>query len=233
MKISDYFGLFSQYPIELISSQNPFEDYFIFDFKIPQGLSWKAGEHAAFIFPKDQIDGKYFRAFSFASSPREGILKIATRSGKNVSSFKQKLIAMKAGDTMTLRGPVGWMRLQDESTPVVLIGGGVGITPFRAILKEVEGQNNRKFELLYSANGNFLFQTEISELAKKSNDILVHFVTKREEFNQILDEQKRFYENDAYYFISGSPSMIKAIRKNLKNFGIKRKQILTDPFFGY
>ena len=68
---------------------------------------------------------------SYYAAPGEGVLKIATRISDSPSSFKENLRNLKEGDTIALRGPLGWFKLRDTSEPIIFITGGIGITPIR------------------------------------------------------------------------------------------------------
>ena len=71
-------------------------------------------------------------------------MQIATKIGDNPSSFKHHLKNLTPGDRVQLRGPFGWFKIQDQSSPIIFIAGGVGIAPIRALLKELEEQKSRE-----------------------------------------------------------------------------------------
>ena len=232
MKLSDFRGLFRKTDIRLIRlTQHP-NDQYEFDFESGDLKPWQAGEHAAFTFPDKQVKGKKFRGFSIASILEEGILKIATRIGDNPSSFKAHMRAMIPGDIIRLRGPFGWFTLQDEHSPVVMIAGGIGITPIRAFMKEFEKGNKRSVSLIYSAKGDHLFKDELKAIADKDPQIKAGFVHTKEEVNKLINKNVTAYGPSAYYYISGKIPMIRSLIKKLRSKGIPRKQIITDPFFG-
>ena len=88
--------------------------------------------------PDAMYRGKKWRAFSVASVPEEGYILIGTRTHGNISSFKENLIGMSAGDKVKVIGPFGWLVKKDDTSPIVFIAGGVGITPVRALIKQLE-----------------------------------------------------------------------------------------------
>ena len=99
------------------------------------GLTWVPGEHGIFTLPSKKIEGRKYRLFSIASIPEEGFILLGTRTGKEISSFKQALLTMKPNEKVALRGPFGWLKIQDETSPIVMFANGVGIALIRALLK--------------------------------------------------------------------------------------------------
>jgi NAD(P)H-flavin reductase len=233
MRISDFKGIFKKSEITLINKENTGLDYWQFDFKIDKGYDWEAGEHGAFIIKKPKIKGKSFRAFSVASIPEEGFLRIITRTGKNVSNFKQALLDFEKGAKMTLIGPFGWFKLPSKPAPIIIIVGGVGFAPARALLKRLENEPCYPTKLLYISNDIYLCKEEIAKIADSNNVIEVSYFSDKDILMNNIKEITSTYGNDAYYYISGSPTMIKGIKKSLKSFGIKRNRQVSDPFFGY
>ena len=168
-----------------------------------------------------------------ATIPDEGFLQINTRTGEKPSSFKQGLINLKPGDRMSVGGPFGWFTLQDEESPIVMIAGGVGITPVRALLKELEKGNRRQVDVLYSAEGYYLFEEDICQLVEKDENINLHLTSGIAETQEKIREMAEKYSNRAWYYISDNMNMIKGTKKFLTSTGVKGKRLISDPFLGY
>lgn len=233
MKISDFKGIFKKSEITLVNKENIALDYWQFDFKIDKGYEWEAGEHGAFIIKKPKIKGKKFRAFSIASIPEEGFLRIITRTGSKTSNYKQALINFQSGDKMVLIGPFGWFKLPSQPAPLVIIVGGVGFAPARSLLKRLEKENNYPTKLLYISNDIYLHRTELDNIAANNKNISISYYSDRESLTKSIEDYALTFTNKAFYYISGSPAMIKGNKKLLRLFGIKRRRMVSDPFFGY
>ncbi len=233
MKLSDFKGIFHKSSAFFESAENVHGDYYIIKLKPQPNISWRPGEHAAFTLPGAGVKGKKWRAFSIASIPGEGVILIGTRTGKTPSSFKQHLINMKKGDKVNIYGPLGWFVFQDDTSPMVLIASGVGITPIRALLKELEKGSKRRVEIIHAARGYHLFEDELKSIAKKNDKIRLCLTANRELTGEAVTKLAQRYGSNAYYYISGSRKVIKSIRKTIKSAGINRGRIITDPFFGY
>jgi len=82
------------------------------------------------------------RAYSFSSLPRDGEVSFLIRNvpGGLMSSFLTGLA--KAGDSMTLAGPLGSFYLREIRRPLLLLAGGTGLAPFTAMLEKIAEQGS-------------------------------------------------------------------------------------------
>jgi ferredoxin-NADP reductase len=89
-------------------------------------------------------------AYSLAGSPEESrnsvFLAIKVRG-----DFSQRASKLKPGDVLNLQGPFGRFVLPEGDAHLVFLAGGIGITPFRSMLRHVLATNSeRKVTLIYS-----------------------------------------------------------------------------------
>lgn len=90
-----------------------------------------------------QVPGsEHSRAYSFSSLQRGGEVSFLIRNvpGGLMSSFLTSLA--KAGDNMTLAGPLGSFYLRDIRRPLLLLAGGTGLAPFTAMLERIAEQGS-------------------------------------------------------------------------------------------
>ena len=233
MKLSDLRGIQNKSTATIISIENPFDDYYTIALETEPGFSWEAGKHGILTLPEKKIEGKKFRGFSFASIPSEGKLILGTRTGKAKSSYKAALLSMNAGEKVQLRGPMGGFVIQDQTSPMVLIASGVGITPYRALLKALEHDISRPIELVYASRQYYLFGDEIQIIADANSKIKIHKTHDTAETKAKIESLVKKYSNTAYYYISGAPSMIQSTKKDIKAQGVRAKRIISDEFLGY
>lgn len=233
MKLSDFKGIKNKSTATVISVENRYGDYWVVKLKPDSEITWRPGEHAVYSFSDKGVTGKKWRAFSVASIPEEGYIMIGTRTGTVTSSFKQKLINLSKGDKVNVRGPFGWFLIQEDKLPVVMIAGGVGITPIRALVKELEKDFDRDVELVFSSKEHHLFSEEFLKLEAIESKLNLSLTETSEETISKIIELAAEKGNDAYYYVSGNMKMIKSTRKLLKSQGIKGSRIINDPFLGY
>jgi len=228
----DYMGVIWRRTLVLQEVVQESDEIFSFIFKPKHPVRWKAGQHGIFMFKNTAIAGKFWRAFSIASSSHEGVIRISTIIKQEPSDFKKHLRALSVGDEIFMHGPFGEFHTSASISRIVGIAGGIGITPFRALLKDIASGviAETKLTLIYSSMGPYTFKEEIEVLAQHPG-IEVIYTKTPEEVNAALDAQVATHGNSACYFISGSPGMINAIRTTLKSKGIRR--IVNDSFKGY
>ncbi|MCI4343179.1 MAG: FAD-dependent oxidoreductase [Thermoplasmata archaeon] len=120
------------------------------------------------------------RSFSLSSSPTETD-RISVTCKITDTPFKQALSRLETGAPAEVYGPLGSF-LFDGSRPSVFIAGGIGISPFRGMLKFASdtGDTSPK-RLLYSARvpEELVFRNELDEFARASPQVQVHYTVTR------------------------------------------------------
>ena len=229
----DYFGAIKSQQIVLKETIDEGNDIYSFIFTLTRPTLWKTGQHAVFRFPEETMAGRNWRPFSVASSPHEGTIRIGTICVNEPSPFKQKLRSLKPGDTLTMNGPFGEFYVSNKDTQLVGVAGGIGITPFRALLHDIaHGHLDTPITLIYAAKpGAHTYKDEFDRYLTMTDKIQIYYVSERQEVADTLDSLISEHGNTASYFISGAPRMIDGIRTTLEEHGITR--IVNDPFKGY
>ena len=120
-----------------------------FRFKRPRSFTFKAGQ---FLMVRVEIGGApLVRCYSITSAPScRDYVEISVRSQGLVSRHLHATLRPKT--TIDLRGPGGTFVYPEGSAPLVLIAGGIGITPLLAMVRHgIEAQPQRSITLLLSA----------------------------------------------------------------------------------
>lgn len=138
-------------------------------------VDWLPGQYFYYTLPKLKEDDPRgaTRQFTIASSPTEkGVLRLTTRFPKNMSGFKKTLLTLKKGDTIEGDGPSGIIKFDETQKDIehVFLAGGVGITPFRSMIKfNIDKKQNIKMHLIYSNSfaDVITFRDELQVWAKK------------------------------------------------------------------
>lgn len=230
----DISPIFKKRALSLVESYKESDDVYTFIFENEKDLYWKAGQHGVFSIIHKKIE-KPTRPFSVASDPSENIVKITMEIGDNPSEFKKAMLELKQGMKISMRGPIGPMHKSDNN-PALLIAGGIGITPFRAIVKDAEKRGNestKQLHLLYmDSRASFIYQTELDEIAKNTS-LRVNYLTSRDDLYQEIDSFTSKYRNTGTYYLAGSKSMVDSISTYLKSINISKRNIKKDAFIGY
>lgn len=194
------------------------------------GLEWLAGQNQAYVLPQaGETEAENQRWFTISSPPTAGTINISTRITDSV--FKQTLDALQPGDTVerhTINGSFTW---EDETdTPVVLVAGGIGITPFYSILLErhAVGKSLNATLLYFNRDDQIPFQAELEQLVEQHEELSIHYVTGPVSAEKILELAPQAKEQATY--LSGPEPMVMAVGTELSKQGVPVKQ---DEFPGY
>lgn len=207
-----------------------------FIFKADRKLNYLAGQYMEWTLPHLNPDSRGVRRyFTLASSPSEEFLKIGIKFYPNASSFKRKLVDFKIGEGISAGQLSGEFTLPNPlSVKVCFIAGGIGITPFRSMVKYMlEKAEKRDIVLLYSNKTEAdICYRDIFDSAKDLGVKIVYVVTDKVGFidEPMIKRQVPDFK-DRIFYISGPHSMVDAFEKTLKGLGVKN--IKVDFFPGY
>ncbi|NOY59338.1 MAG: FAD-dependent oxidoreductase [Calditrichaeota bacterium] len=210
----------------------------------PAGMDFIAGQNVniklAELFYEDKKGPR--RPFTIASSPQESELIIATRM--TGSGFKKTFAEMPLGSEIECVGPNGKFYLDDDSTDIVFIAGGIGITPFRSmILDAVATKKSVPMVLLYS-NANIeraAYHNLFAQLGESLPDLTyIPTMTHSENWggetaridSEFLKKKVTDIENKDYY-LCGPPGMVNAIKEMLLQQNIPAARVRFETFWGY
>ncbi len=220
-------------PILVIRQQLESSDVTTIYFERPIDFFYEAGDWIDINF--DDASYRGGKTYSLSSSPTESQLAITFRHG--ISPLKRRLQSVQPGDRLyiTQYGNDYGFHLQDNRSSV-LIAGGIGIAPFRSMLKEqadLKGKND--VQLLYFYRGNdALFKTEL-EAWKKVLPLEIYYIQtdtlKRKERQKIFNDV--MWPDAHHYFIAGPVGMVESTEHMLIAMGISAKDIRIDSFGGY
>lgn len=195
------------------------------------GLTWIAGQAQAYVLAAaGQSEDEQQRWFTIASAPSESAIHISTRV--TASRFKQTLNAMRPGDRIVAHSLEGDFTWEDASaTPVVLVAGGIGVTPFRSILLERQSRNRPLAATLLYFNrpGEIPFQRELDELTRRHSSFSMRIIEgERITAERILELAPE--SRDRVLYLSGAEPMVESVGAALRERGVDVKQ---DWFPGY
>ncbi len=217
-----------------------------FIFKPDQKIAYLPGQYLEWTLPQDKTDSRGNRRyFTLASSPTENNLRIGVKFYSNSSSFKKTLfnknsqiVASQLSGEFTLP--------KDLNKKLVFIAGGIGITPFRSMLKYlIDTGESRDITLFYS---NKLFQDivykEIFEQAKSLGVKIIYTLTDQENIPQgwngevgyITKEMiQKYLPNfkEYFFYLSGPHSLVMAFEETLSQLAVNKDHIKVDFFPGF
>jgi ferredoxin-NADP reductase len=231
--------------LEFVRRQHEADDVVSFFFRPDRPLAHEAGEFLELSLPHPSADSRGIsRCLTIASAPSEPLLQFSTRVGPTPSTFKQALCDLRPGDVVAATGPMGDFVYAEDGAPVVLIGGGIGITPFRSMLLDLATRAARPAaSLLYSnASADIPFRAEFDALRPGWPELrLVYTVTRpsagwRGATGRIDAEVIAHYVSDlaeSRFFVCGPAAFTEAVVDALERLGVSAAQITQEEFPGY
>lgn len=225
------------------------KDTFDFVFPLEKQFAYLPGQFMEFTLEHKKPDDRGSRRyFTLASSPTERDLRIGVKFYDRSSSYKQELSKLSAQKAIVAASLAGDFVLpHNPNGKYVFMAGGIGITPFRSMLKYlIDTKRAMDIILIYSNKTiDEIAYLDVLEDAKKIVGLQVHFVlTEAEQVPPDLkgsvgriDESFIKYEITDYknrtYYISGPHAMVAAYKATLERCHIPQLQIKTDYFPGF
>lgn len=143
-------------------------------------ISYQAGQWVYLHLLNEQGESIAKGAFSMASAPSEGSEELVFGI-KLYGRLTQAFSMMKPGDAIGVQGPFGVFTLpKEQTTPMVFIAGGIGITPFRSLIREaLTRSSSTPIALIWVDRtwDNLLYHHEFEAWAKASNGQFVYHPT--------------------------------------------------------
>jgi ferredoxin-NADP reductase/nitrite reductase/ring-hydroxylating ferredoxin subunit len=219
-------------------------------------LDYTAGQFAFFDIGGVSNDPKGpIRHFTIASSPTEDFIMISTRIRD--TPYKKRLSSLEEGAKVKVRGPEGKFVLhEDYSKAAVLLSGGIGVTPFRSMIKYATDKQLPLKINMFDSNrdqANILYKNEFDECLNTNRNLkIIYTITAAEEQGQapsssswkgergiinktILTKFLTTSElNNSVFYVCGPPGMLKAMQNLLQDdLHIPKERIKVEEFTGY
>lgn len=220
--------------LTLAEKENLVDNIWAFRFTPTQPTTWIPGQFIRVELDHDSPDDEGTkRFFTISSAPYDKIVQITTRVTN--STFKQALAALPIGGVLPMiKEPDGDFVWQDSDKPLVLVAGGIGITPFRSILKQ-RAHDNKPLNatLIYSGRDeNLPFKDEFNGWAAEHPEFIVKYVIgERLTAEKIAELQPTI--NESFVYVSGPEPMVETIGHQLKTAGLLDSQLQQDFFPNY
>lgn len=204
---------------------------------VAEPFAWHAGQYVDVM-----LSGGRRRSFSLANPPHDAmLLELHVRRSSRGEFTTQVFESMTEGTLLRIEGPLGQLTYRDGSGGVILVGGGTGYAPMKAILRHVLEQGiPRRVTLFWGAR----------EAADLYEDGWLRDLAAREarfEYVPVLSQGPALPEGstglvheavlarpgllaDGDVYAAGPPEMIAALREQLVRLGVDPARIVFDSF---
>jgi ferredoxin-NADP reductase len=228
---------------KVVSKKNIAENTLLVEFEPEERLIYQPGQYLVLnlIVPKYTDEGGSTRIFSIVSCANEKRVAIATRISD--SAFKRSFQELSIGEMVEIKSVGGKFTLPNPDREIVMIAGGIGVTPFISMIRAGLKQDKAYRILLFYSNRTFessAFLDELRGLAAANERFrLVLTMTREKDWNGEkgrIDEEflERYVKEpkDALFMIVGPSDMVKDVASLLAGIGVPQEQILSESFGG-
>lgn len=208
-----------------------------FIFESDEQINFSPGQYLQFTLPHNNPDNRGIkRYFTIASAPSEGVIQITTRFAEKSSSFKAALRAIQPGHIIQTGPPSGDFTYPNPTHPAVFIAGGIGITPYRSVLVELDSKGiDAPVTLLYANRTNDIaFKDLFDQMAAKHPSFKVIYIIDPEKLDADYIRKHVPDLTVPRFYMSGPESMVEAFSKMfISELNISRDRLEHDFFPGY
>lgn len=198
----------------------------------PDGLTFIPGQAADISINKPEWKEE-IRTFTFVSFPEDDYVEFNIKTYPDHQGVTNQLRALKEGDELIIADVYGDIKYKGEG---LFIAGGAGITPFKAILKDLERQgklggnkllfaNNTKADIIWKEGFEKMLGAQFINVLSKEDlpGYEYGFIT--------ADMIKKYADaNTKYYYLCGPPPMMDAVEKAFVDLGIDEEHIVKEGF---
>jgi glycine betaine catabolism B len=212
-------------------------DVTLFIFTPEEPINWKAGQFLRYQLPDPSPDERgESRFFTISSAPYEKNIFLATKFAPNEgSTFKKDLHNLPIGATIDSFGPSGSFTLNYPEEEYVFIAGGIGITPFRSIVMDLNHSGKPvNINLLYAnRNMDIPFKEEFEEVKKAHPEFKIQYFIGDNKIDEQSIRKNVADLTKPIFYLSGPEPMVQSFEELLAKMGAPEDHIKRDYFPGY
>lgn len=223
-------------------------DLFDFIFEGSERIAFVPGQYMEWTLGGNPDSRGNRRYFTLSSSPTESDVRIGVKFYPKPSYFKKTMATLKLGDKIVASQLAGDFTIpKDPNKKLVFIAGGIGVTPFRSIIKYLLDKNEKRDVILfYSAKlvSEFVYADVFDQAQKQIGLKTIYCLTDTTQIPQnwqgktgfideaLIEKEVPDFKQRTFY-LSGPHAMVTAFEKTLSKIGVPGSQIKTDYFPGY
>lgn len=221
-----------EYKVKIIEIKRVTHDVRSYKFEKPAGFKFTPGQAADVSINKPGfVDLK--RPFTFTCLNDWDHLEFTIKSYNDYNGVTKEIGKLVVGDELIISEPWGTISYKGEGT---FIAGGAGVTPFIAILRDLEKNKqigNNKLLFANKTESDIILKDEFEKMlgknfinilsAEKSSKYASGIITKDFLKRNVDDLSKKFY-------VCGPDPMIAAMEKILIDLGVNKTLIVKEEF---
>lgn len=224
-------------------------DILDFIFKPEKPFSFVPGQYMEWTLPHNRPDSRGNRRyFTLASSPTEDTVRLGIKFYENGSTYKQALKRLDSATPLIGAQIAGDFTLpKDTGRKLAFIAGGIGITPFRSMIKYLVDTGEMRDIVLFYVNktADEIAYRDVFDAAEESLGIRTvysltsthliptHWCGERGRIDHEMIQSHVPDYRERLFYLSGPQTMVNAYEKTLRGIGVPESQIKKDFFPGF
>jgi CDP-4-dehydro-6-deoxyglucose reductase, E3 len=190
-------------------------------------FAWQAGQYVDIM-----LSGGRRRSFSLANPPHDAaLLELHVRRAPGGEFSERVFGGMEPGALLRVEGPLGQLAYRPGDRPLLLIAGGTGYAPLKAILRVVLETGTQREAMLFwgaSTKEGLYDDVWLRSLAGESSRFHYTPVVSEMVHETVLRQVPGLAGFDIY--AAGPPALIDAVRAELPRRGAASDRIYFDSF---
>jgi ferredoxin-NADP reductase len=209
------------YTLKLKTKKNEYGGVNTYIFEPQKTVPFRAGQYCHLLIPNMPVFSRHIRKICFASSPSDKDI-VFSINGSSGSLWHQKMMSLESGDRIRILGSRAHGNMtfpEDPTRPVICIAGGVGITPFRSLLRsDIGSKTSRNITFVHVASAGYLYEKEFLKYP------IQQYRIRRNDIEKTLHKTVPKYPLGSY-LIAGPPQFVRAVAVKLVALGISEENI--------
>jgi ferredoxin-NADP reductase len=213
-------------------------------FDVPEWAGHQAGQHVDVrLTAEDGYQAQ--RSYSIASAPEDSRLALTVERLEDGEVSPYMVDELRPGDRIELRGPIGGYFVWEASLggPLVLVAGGSGVVPLRAMLRHRASEaDGVPAQLLYSSRtlADVIYREELLRIGERDGlDVQLALTREWPEDwtghrgridRELLAETVTAAVEEPLIYICGPTSFVESVAETLVALGHRPERIRTERF---
>lgn len=232
---------------KIVDESEEIKSFYLYPTDGKEIATYTAGQYLSVQVFVEQLELLQPRQYSLSSAFNKEYYRISVKRETSLDLNPDGMVSntlhkMKIGDTLNVSAPAGTFSLQDVDAPIVLISGGVGVTPLMSMLETNHKTNQNKTIWIHGCrNASVHAFKEVINTLDAESDWLETFlfnedVKQSDEANVITGRvdlnhcKEALLLDNAQYYICGPAPFIKAHYESLVGFNVDKSQIFYEEF---
>lgn len=232
---------------EIVTESEEIKSFYLYPSDGKEIASYSAGQYLSIQVFVEQLGLLQPRQYSLSTAFNPEYYRISVKRESAILEHPEGMVSntlhqLHVGDTVNVSAPAGNFYLQDDEAPIVLISGGVGVTPLLSMLETNKKNAKNKTVWVHGCRNNAVhaFKDSVATIEKES-DWLETYIFNEDLNENVTDKiikgrvdlekcKEAILLENARYYLCGPAPFIKAHYETLVDFNVDKTNIFYEEF---